>query len=346
MENLLSEVMFYALSPVRVLLSAKSQYFWLTHFGAVLTTAIIYVLLRSGHKLSLRGLRAFVLPKRLFLHPSTRLDIKLFVLGSIYVFLQGALIFSAMPSILDMGLDGLAALFGPAMSGGTPNHGLTAVTVVLTFLALELGYWFSHWLMHRVDWLWEFHKVHHSAEVLTPLTEWRQHPVELFLFPALIAVVVATVHAPIIYFFGPDSQTLPLRGVNIILIVFWYTILHLRHTHIPITFTGFWGRILQSPMHHQVHHSTDPRYFNTNLGFCLSLWDWAFGTLYVPQKDERFVFGLGEQDRPLETAIGSIFAPFGRAARLLVTCFGKKPASVDGQEVDKGMRLTESNGET
>jgi sterol desaturase/sphingolipid hydroxylase (fatty acid hydroxylase superfamily) len=74
------------------------------------------------------------------------------------VILQGTLIFSAMPSVLDMGLDGLAALFGPAMSGGTPNHGLTAVTVLLTFLALELGYWFSHWLMHRVDWLWEFQK--------------------------------------------------------------------------------------------------------------------------------------------------------------------------------------------
>lgn len=321
MEDLFSQALHYAFSPFRVFLNERGQFFWLTYLSAALSTVIIFLLLRKGRKLRLRSLISFVFPKRLFFHRSTRLDIKLFIIGSIYVVVQGALIFTAMPSVLGLGLDGLAALFGPATSGGTPSHALTALTILLTFLAVEFGYWFSHWLMHRVDWLWEFHKVHHSAEVMTPLTEWRQHPVELLLFPVLIAFAVATVHAPMVHIFGPGAQTVPLGGVNVILIVFWYTILHLRHTHIPLTFSGIWGRLLQSPMHHQVHHSTDPRHFNTNLGYCLSLWDWVFGTLYIPQKDERFSFGLGEHDGPLETAIGSIVAPFGRAARSLGSIF-------------------------
>ena len=49
--------------------------------------------------------------------------------------------------------------------------------------------------MHRVPALWEFHKVHHSAEVLTPLTEWRQHPLELMLFPVVIGAATAVVRA-------------------------------------------------------------------------------------------------------------------------------------------------------
>jgi sterol desaturase/sphingolipid hydroxylase (fatty acid hydroxylase superfamily) len=317
MDYVLTEILGYLAAPVLMLLSVQGQYFWATYLGAALMAAMIYFGVRRGRRSSWRGLRAFVLPGRILSHPSTRLDLKLYVAGTIYVMVQGTIIFGAMPHVLDTSLAGLEALFGPGETNGTPSHLLTAMTVFLSFLALEFGYWFSHWLIHRVDWLWEFHKVHHSAEVMTPLTEWRQHPVELFMFPALMGAAVALVHAPVIYFFGRQSQTLALGGANAILVVFWYTVVHLRHSHIPFTLEGFWGRIVQTPAHHQVHHSTDPRHFNRNLGYCLSLWDWLFGTLYVPRKGERFEFGLGERDEPLETLIGSLVAPFGRAARLV-----------------------------
>jgi len=333
MEHALTEIMSYLAAPLLMLLSIKGQYFWGTYLGAALTAAAIYFVARRGRRSSWRGLRTYILPDRILSHPSTQLDLKLFIVGAIYVLVQGTVIFGAMPHVLDSSLAGLEAVFGPGMANGTPSHLLTAITVFLTFLALEFGYWFSHWLMHRIDWLWEFHKVHHSAEVMTPLTEWRQHPVELFMFPALMGAAVAMIHAPVIYLFGRESQTLALGGVNVILIVFWYTVLHLRHSHIPFTLEGFWGRILQTPAHHQVHHSTDPRHFNRNLGYCLSLWDWLFGTLYVPRKDERFEFGLGERDEPLETLIGSLVAPFGRAAGLIARRAGLlKPTAQPGFE--------------
>jgi hypothetical protein len=41
---------------------------------------------------------------------------------------------------------------------------------------------------------------------------------------------------------------------------------------------------LRQPAHHHVHHSANPKHFNKNFGSCLALWDWMFGTLYVPEK--------------------------------------------------------------
>ncbi len=101
---------------------------------------------------------------------------------------------------------GFDLLLGPGETAGTPSLAVTAVTIVLTFLAIELGYWTAHFAMHRIPALWEFHKVHHSAEVLTPLTEWRQHPLELMLFPVVIGATTAAVRAPMLHAFGPRAQ--------------------------------------------------------------------------------------------------------------------------------------------
>ena len=47
-------------------------------------------------------------------------------------------------------------------------------------LAIDLAVWLTHYLQHKVVVLWQFHQVHHSAEVLTPMTVYRMHPVDLF----------------------------------------------------------------------------------------------------------------------------------------------------------------------
>jgi sterol desaturase/sphingolipid hydroxylase (fatty acid hydroxylase superfamily) len=56
------------------------------------------------------------------------------------------------------------------------------------------------------------------------------------------------------------------------------------------------GRIVVSPAHHQVHHSANPKHFNKNFGSCLALWDWMFGTPYMPEKTrEPLTFGFPGQ---------------------------------------------------
>jgi sterol desaturase/sphingolipid hydroxylase (fatty acid hydroxylase superfamily) len=80
---------------------------------------------------------------------------------------------------------------------------------------------------------------------------------------------------------------------------------------------------VHSPAHHQIHHSTDPRHFDRNLGYALSIWDWAFGTLWVPERRGRVRLGCDEAAhvgvadallRPAKSWLGSIRVPqFGVA---------------------------------
>ena len=82
-----------------------------------------------------------------------------------------------------------------------------------------------------------------------------------------------------------------------------------------IAFTGIAGRILQSPAHHQLHHSANPAHFDKNLGFALALWDWAFGTLALPAKTrEPIVFGIGDEGAPFRSTLSALTAPCARAA--------------------------------
>ncbi len=165
----------------------------------------------------------------------------------------------------------------------------------MLFLSYELGYWFNHWLSHKVPVLWEFHKVHHTAEVLTPLTNFRVHPVYTWIFANILAVSAAVANGLGNYMFGDTAYQYALSDTNIILVLFIHTYVHLQHSHMWISFQGWLGRVFVSPAHHQVHHSDNPKHFNKNFGSCLALWDWMFGTLYVPAKErEPLHFGFAD----------------------------------------------------
>ena len=87
--------------------------------------------------------------------------------------------------------------------------------------------------------------------------------------------------------FGDTTYQYALHDTNIILVLFIHAYVHLQHSHMWIAFRGVLGRIFVSPAHHQVHHSGNPKHFNKNFGSCLALWDWMFGTLYVPAEGAR-----------------------------------------------------------
>jgi len=41
-----------------------------------------------------------------------------------------------------------------------------------------------------------------------------------------------------------------------------------------------------------IHHSIAPEHLYKNLGVSFSVWDWLFGTLYIPRQREQLTFGL------------------------------------------------------
>ena len=284
-----------------------------TYLGALVFLSLIFVLRRKAVRSSLRGFWRALFPAKIFQHKSTRVDMKHYAFNAV-------LLSSAYGSVLATSefwfhgtqklLDALHVT-GPLIDA--PVGVVMAITALVELAMLELAYWTCHFLMHRIPVLWEFHKVHHSAEVLTPLTEWRQHPVEMILNPNTISLFVGVSYGVLFRVFG-GAQPLSLFGVNVFLLTFTMTILHLRHSHVWLPFTGLAGRILQSPAHHQIHHSTNPKHFNKNLGFGMSIWDWAFGTLFIPEKRERLEFGLGEETAYFDTAHGTLVRPFVKAA--------------------------------
>ena len=308
----------YLLFPLYYLTQPDSQYYWPTYVASGIVALALYMFIKRRWRISLRAAKELLLPSRLLEHESSKLDAKMFFVGLYYLALQVVLVGGTTVLSVSGTVATLNLLIGPSPTPIGPSWLVTGATMFLVFMAVEFGYWFSHYMMHKIPALWEFHKVHHSAEVLTPLTEWRQHPVELALFPILMSGAACLVQGPMVWYFGETAQVLDPMKANLISMAFWYTILHLRHTELPFYATGFLGKIIQAPAHHQVHHSTNPDHFDKNLGYCLSIWDWAFGTLYVPRKGEKFSFGLGHQDDALETVLGSVLAPITRVFHMVL----------------------------
>jgi sterol desaturase/sphingolipid hydroxylase (fatty acid hydroxylase superfamily) len=128
-------------------------------------------------------------------------------------------------------ISGLVTLFGPVSPSTLPAYVTRSVITVMFFFAYELGYWFNHhWLSHKVPLLWEFHKVHHNAEVLTPLTNFRVHPVYTWVFTNFLAFSAAVANGLGNYMFGETAYQYALSDTNIILVLFIHAYVHLQYS--------------------------------------------------------------------------------------------------------------------
>ncbi len=169
-----------------------------------------------------------------------------------------------------------------------------------------ITYWW-HRSLHTFKPLWAFHSVHHSQEEMSFITAYRAHPVEQ-LCQNLIMVV------PLLVMGVPTFRWLPLYvAMNLLE--------GLQHTAL----TWGYGKayfIFVSPRFHAVHHSADPRHFNSNYAKLMSLWDFLFGTgIYADRVPER----LGVDGMPVPRTIGQqLMAPF----RILSRSRRQEPVAV------------------
>ncbi|MEL7029865.1 MAG: sterol desaturase family protein, partial [Pseudomonadota bacterium] len=98
--------------------------------------------------------------------------------------------------------------------------------------------------------------------------------------------------------------------VNIVTFAFYVLGFNLRHTHIWLPLTGFWGRVFISPAHHQIHHSRAPEHHDRNYGLIFAFWDLAAGSLCVPEKSQKIEYGLaGEDSLPYRSVKGLYLTP-------------------------------------
>ncbi|MDH1012939.1 sterol desaturase family protein [Pseudomonas nicosulfuronedens] len=283
--------------------------------------AIAYALFRFRRQRGLTQATSFwqfIGGARVNLHRSALLDYRYYLVrGILNVALMVPIVGIIDPYILRSG-DYIA--FFTHLWGARPqvgeNLGLSLLYGLGVFLVSDFKNYWVHRAFHS-RWLWAFHKVHHSAAVLTPITASRVHFVEK-LAANLAGTVLLGVYAGIFWYAcGGQISAYTLFGVTYMILLFNVLATNLRHSHVWLSFGPLVEHVINSPAQHQIHHSDAPRHFNRNFGINLSLWDWMFGTLYVTQRaPEPIQFGAGEHDDARYSSLWSlIVTPFVETVR-------------------------------
>lgn len=316
---------------VKIILLCVALYFGLTFDGettywpsmlssyAAATAFLLWQGRKNHQSLSPQSLAHVMFPKSIWLHPSTVQDLVMTLLTfTIFLHLVPHLFIPQSGTMVPAFL----ALKSLAVNSFSAEPAFFAIViyVVLAVAASDLFYYFSHRLTHEIPILWEFHKVHHSAEVLTPLTIYRIHPLDLWFNQSCRNIGAGIVSGIFFYLYPHSTSFLLIASTHTGLVLTHLVLANLRHSHIWISFGPVLEHIFISPAQHQIHHSTTPKHFNKNYGSLLSLWDWAFGSLYIPQEKEEISFGLGKaKDADIYRSTWKmLFVPIGKFIRFVV----------------------------
>jgi sterol desaturase/sphingolipid hydroxylase (fatty acid hydroxylase superfamily) len=172
--------------------------------------------------------------------------------------------------------------------------------LVIIFVLRDFMQWNIHRLYHHVDWMWEFHKVHHSTRVMGFAALLRFHWMENILYRTLEYIPLAMIGFGISDFFIVHIFTL-VTG-------------QLGHANLRIPL-GPLRYFLNGPQMHLWHHAKEfpashPHGFN--YGITLSVWDFIFRTNYWPSNDENLPIGLPDDENFPEDFVGQTVVPFKR----------------------------------
>jgi sterol desaturase/sphingolipid hydroxylase (fatty acid hydroxylase superfamily) len=254
--------------------------------------------------------------------------------GDYQLYFSNALILPALFAFVAFGDAQVVKALSNALGSAQPSasadfeHATLAARLAFTlvfFLAYDFGRFAAHSLLHDVPILWEFHKVHHSAETLNPLTTFRAHPIDLLIMIWIPVLMTGTVT----WLFnqaGPSPISFyTYLGVHVILFVS-NLIGTLRHTHVWLSYGHVVNKWLISPAQHQLHHSCEPQHVGCNRGFELAVWDRLYGTLYVPKCRESFRIGLGDGTDGQWHSLGCMYLwPFANAIRRVRSDLRRRP---------------------
>ena len=159
--------------------------------------------------------------------------------------------------------------------------------LLIMFVIADFIQWNIHRLLHRVPWLWEFHKVHHSVKEMGFAAQFRFHFMETIIYKSL--------------------QYLPLAmigfGINQFIVVHMIAVFigHLNHANLNWDY-GPLKYILNNPKMHLWHHARklpEGNVYGVNYGLSLSMWDYLFGTAHVPYHNPELELGFkGDENYP------------------------------------------------
>ncbi len=188
-----------------------------------------------------------------------------------------------------------------------PFWGQVAVYVV----AADFLYYWAHRMFHGRS-LWKFHAIHHSATEVDWTTEYRFHPVNIMLQPAPVAVLMLTLGiSPAVLAFLIPFDVVTGAWVHS----------NLNWTLGPLRY------VVATPVFHRWHHTSPAEGGEKNFAPTFALWDWLFGTFYMPEGKLPQVFGVDDATFPTEGYLAQLIHPFKPKEAAGVVAEQAKPAA-------------------
>ncbi|MEP7244030.1 MAG: sterol desaturase family protein [Gammaproteobacteria bacterium] len=331
----------------RLFLDQTSPFYWPFLAAFLAIAALVYLLSRrrpAGWS-SRDGLR-FVFPAGIWKHGSTRIDLIVFALN--LTFIPIATLSVALVSAPSVDAALLRYLGVPPLQLPT---GIVGACIQFSIIALVTGFaeYFQHYLLHRIPALWAIHRAHHSAEVLNLFTQFRMHPLEV-AFAALTVGSAGGLALGLALYLGSGDLNQSAVWLWGTLIIGKNLVQNFRHSHIWISYGRFFDRLFISPSMHQIHHSIRPEHLGRNLGQILTVWDYLFGTLYVPRSKEELEFGVSPSERgpdnPHESVRGFYIEPLlesWRAARRPTASYARGRDGQPDQAETRGAEPAETS---
>ena len=273
------------------LLTEPGSPFW---WPTLLAAAAAFVVLGFVTRASLREMRAQAIPVggRAFMRQMAE-DAALFVSGTALPFLLAPLFFLLSASGATIAVALLVPILGEPATGTRLDHPFAmACAALIPFVTSDLSLYWTHRIFHTYGLLWRAHRLHHEPTMLTPLTAFRFWPQEQLVHMGGGAFMNGVGLGIVATAFGAQVDPLTLLGVNVFSMAWNVAFAHLRHSHVALPFPRWLSYILVSPHMHQAHHSADVAQHDKNFATVFALWDWMFGTLYLPARGERFRFGV------------------------------------------------------
>ena len=163
--------------------------------------------------------------------------------------------------------------------------GMRVVIAIIVLDALAYG---QHRVLHRVEFLWRFHGVHHSDPEIDVTTTFRHHPIEAIFNGVVVGGVVLVIG------FSP-AEVVAYTWVSFVV-----ELLAHANLALPARFSAMLGWLIVTPEFHHIHHSRENAEANANFGQAFAIWDTLFGTARVRSRNEcrQLAFGLDEFREP------------------------------------------------
>lgn len=164
---------------------------------------------------------------------------------------------------------------------------------VLFFLVIHdfYIYWF-HRAQHNSKLLWRTHEAHHSNKEVDWLAGTRSHSLEI--------LINQTIEFAPIVLLGANPIVVPIKAL---IDAVWGMYIH---SNIDVR-SGKLQYFINGPEMHQWHHANDRAVFYANYSTKFAVWDWIFGTAYLPGRKKPAEYGL-YYDYPKDYFLQHLFA--------------------------------------